>query len=105
MAKELFLLDSNELFLLLSLLKLALYAGCVEEGEYTSCTGKMRITATSLSHLCESAPHDLFLPCVQVYGIHQSIALTILEGDVLSDPIIFYLGGFHILLGPPLPAH
>jgi hypothetical protein len=27
------------------------------------------------------------------------------EGDVLSDPIIFYLGGFHILLGPPLPAH
>jgi len=41
MAKELFLLDGVEFFLLLSLLKLALYAGCVEEGEYTSCTGKM----------------------------------------------------------------
>ncbi len=78
MAKELFLLDSTELFFLLSLLKLALYVGCVEEGEYTSCTGKMCITATSLSHLCESTPHDLFLPCVQVHGIHQSTALTIL---------------------------
>jgi hypothetical protein len=27
------------------------------------------------------------------------------EGDVVSDFVILHLGGFHLLLGSPLPAH